>query len=832
MSEAAVEQLSKIISDRRPDDENKGPRPFFRKPDIEFHLHLDEGWFSLILVAVVVYSTIWSITVAGWVDHLNILSWITVIGLIVGVVAAKQQRMPRYIIHSLVILLALLLAFWQTSAAYYGGSLPGMAHGVQRWFIGILAGGNGEDDSIFLLFITTLSFLLAYTSAWLVYRTRSPWLAIIANAVVLLVNLSNLDPGFVVFLVVFLLASLLLVLRFNLYESVHRWRRQGLRYADDLGWDIMQAGAIISIAILIFSWFMPYGYTNQLAAQIWNVNANPVVMLENTWNRIVSMSNGPNVSNHGNFRDTLVLGGNPNLNHDIVFRVQSSDPTQYLMALNYDTYDGYRSWSDSPTSAASYPANAQIPSESSYVHPIIDTITVVNPPGEQNQYLFGPSQIGQANQATTIVASQDTNSLVAVLAKSGKLTEGETYTITSYISSADVATLQSVPMPANSPKFPPNYEGQFPLTYYDPSTLNANLQLPKELDPNIAALARQITANAPTMYDKMVALENYFRTNFTYNVNINPPSGQELVSWFLFRSNHQGFCNYFATAMAIMARSLGIPARVAAGYTNGKYDVKTRSWIIDGSDAHAWTQIYFAGYGWINFEPSAGFSTFTRPAAGQYKGSSPATGSTGGVTNPNKGTRGRLGQSSLGTGAGNNTSSAAGQNAASLSQKVGYTLGIIIVLALLGLLVFSLWWRRLFRGYKLPAQIFGRISLLANWAGTGLQPSQTPYEYAHALTATAPGEAVTIERLADIYVREIWADPKSLDHPERSGEIHDMLRLWKRLQPRLFLRVLRHPSFLLALPGRLWNTFQRWRRQRKALRPFELPDVPSNGDSI
>ncbi len=177
-------------------------------------------------------------------------------------------------------------------------------------------------DAIFFFFIVALSFLLAYTSAWLVYRTRSPWLMVVANAVVLLINLDNTSDGFIIFLVIFLIASLLLLLRFNLYESMRRWQKQGLRYAEDLGWDVMQAGALISIGILIFSWLLPGNYMDPTVSQIWNTNSNPWTQLENTWNRVISVTGGSNPANRGNFRDTLVLGGNPNLTNETVFTVK------------------------------------------------------------------------------------------------------------------------------------------------------------------------------------------------------------------------------------------------------------------------------------------------------------------------------------------------------------------------------------------------------------------------------------------------------------------------------------------------------------------------------
>jgi len=460
MRDAGVDRLAKIISDTRSSGGGLGKNnnAQSRKPSFRIHIGIEEGWFSLIMLATVVYSTIWCVQAVGWVDHLNILTLTTLLGLIAGVIASKQQRIPRLPVHLIAIFLALLIAFWQTAGAYYGGDTAMLSHGMHHWFVTVIAGGTGEDDSIFLFFITALGFLLAYSSAWLLYRTRSPWLMVVANAVVLLINLSNVDSGYIVFLVVFLMASLLLVLRFNLFESTRRWRRQGLRYADDLGWDVMQAGALISIAILVFSWFLPWGYINDTASQVWSANANPWVQLEDTWNRVISLNGGNIPNNHGNFRDTLVLGGNPNLNKDIVFTVQSNDSTQYLESLSYDTYDG-RGWSNSPTFGLPFQSNAVVPSESQVVHTVDQQITVVNPPGEQYPYILGASQIGTVNLDSTVLGTKNSDSMVALLARNGKLTAGEHYTVTSYVSSADLQALRSIPMPADSPHISDNFEG-------------------------------------------------------------------------------------------------------------------------------------------------------------------------------------------------------------------------------------------------------------------------------------------------------------------------------------------------------------------------------------
>ncbi|MDQ2886870.1 MAG: DUF3488 and transglutaminase-like domain-containing protein [Chloroflexota bacterium] len=818
MRDAAIERLAKIISDTKDDDSGKKSR----KPLLAIHIGLAEGWFSLVLLAIVSYSTIWCVQAVGWVDHLGVLSLTTALGLLAGVLAAKYYRFPRWMLHSAALVLSLLLAFWQTVNSFYAGRVDNFINGVQHWLSSVTIGGTGDVDAIFFFFIVALSFILAYTSAWLVYRTRAPWLMIVANAVVLLLNLSNVSDGYIIFLIIFLIASLLLLLRFNLYESMLRWKRQGLRYAEDLGWDVMQAGALISIGILIFSWILPGSYINPTISQLWSLNSNPWTQIQNTWDRVISVSGGSNPANRGNFRDSLSLGGNPNLTNEVVFTVQfanNQDNTQYLTSLSYDTYNG-AAWTVGPVDTGAIKANQAFSSGADMTHTVVQKISVVNPPGEQSPYLLGASDIVSINLPAKVQTNQ-ASSKIDWQGQNGYLVAGQNYTVTSTVSSADEQTLRSVPMPADAPQFPAGYEGSaVPVTYYYPAIVDTYTQLTK-LDPRIAALAKSLTRGKTTMYDKVVALESYLRSNYSYNVNIHRPSDEEGVAWFLFDNpNHDGFCNYFSSAMTVMARSLGIPARVAVGYTHGTYDAKHKENIIRGTDAHSWTQVYFAGYGWINFEPSASFAQFTRPLPSEFP-STDAGGSSanGGITPPvnptHRLTRGDSSDnSSTGTGTGTGT-----------GPSLGTALGSLILLILFALLFFSLWWRRLFRNYGLPAQVYGRVCTLAEWAGIKLQPAQTPYEYMQEVALVAPNEAETLERLGDIYVRDRWADPASKEHPRHNGEIAELPGLWKQLQPQLFLYVLRHPHFLRRLPTGIATTFSTFRRRRRAKHVPDIEDL-------
>src|SRR5579864_6639497 len=151
MRDAAVERLSKIIADPRPSDGGSdGNRRVPRRPTLHLRLGLAEGWFSLFLLATVVYSTIWCVQAAGWVEHLNVLSLITLLGLAGGVLAAKQRRIPRLLVHVMAVALGILLALWQTAGNDYGGSVAALVNDMHQWLLLALAGGTSSDDSIFL----------------------------------------------------------------------------------------------------------------------------------------------------------------------------------------------------------------------------------------------------------------------------------------------------------------------------------------------------------------------------------------------------------------------------------------------------------------------------------------------------------------------------------------------------------------------------------------------------------------------------------------------------------------------------------------------------------
>lgn len=172
------------------------------------------------------------------------------------------------------------------------------------------------------------------------------------------------------------------------------------------------------------------------------------------------------------------------------------------------------------------------------------------------------------------------------------------------------------------------YKLEYELPQYDKKKLRESsrsypqyvtqyyLQLPAELPQRVKKLAARIVKNEDNPYDKAKAVENYFSlNNFGYDtVDVRvPKKNEDYVDKFLFDAQ-KGYCDNFSTSMIVLLRSVGIPARWVKGFTYGEYqDTKNvyKSYKITNANAHSWPEVYFAGVGWVPFEPTRGFSNPT-----------------------------------------------------------------------------------------------------------------------------------------------------------------------------------------------------------------------------
>ena len=139
---------------------------------------------------------------------------------------------------------------------------------------------------------------------------------------------------------------------------------------------------------------------------------------------------------------------------------------------------------------------------------------------------------------------------------------------------------------------------------YPVEIANTYLRLPEHgVDARVAQLASQITRSAKTDYDKATVVENYLRTRFGYTLQLPQKEAKDPIANFLFERK-QGHCEYFASSMAVMLRTLGIPSRVVNGFRSDEFNDITGSYVVRAKDAHSWVEAYFPGYGWQTFDPT------------------------------------------------------------------------------------------------------------------------------------------------------------------------------------------------------------------------------------
>ena len=143
-----------------------------------------------------------------------------------------------------------------------------------------------------------------------------------------------------------------------------------------------------------------------------------------------------------------------------------------------------------------------------------------------------------------------------------------------------------------------------------PGEMDRYLKLPP-LDVRISKLAEDITAQAPSNYEKAVAVERYLSTHFGYTLELPSSVPPDPLAYFLFERK-KGHCEYFASSMAVMLRSLRIPTRIVTGFRGGEYNDLTGQYVVRASDAHSWVEAYFPGSGWISFDPTPAGSLLAR----------------------------------------------------------------------------------------------------------------------------------------------------------------------------------------------------------------------------
>lgn len=551
-----------------------------------------------------------SLSAADWPVDMRVIVPVLISSAILGLVLARSQFNE---LLALIISTTYGICFIVLAAAL--GEPGNIATGVYnvfvrsvQWVIDATSGGINTDDLIFTLLVATLFWFLGYNASWHVFRIDRVWRVVLPPGLILVTNnvFYDGDANLSIYLAVFMFTALLLIARSNLDAREWEWYMNGIRPPTRLRRQFLIVGAVLSLSTLLIAWNTPSGnLQDRLDSFQEFLQSEPLRELSEFWNRLFSPVDaaGPTTSDYYG-GDTLELGGAIQLGDQTVLRVVvPPDRRYYWRSRVYDTYEGSsREWaSAADTRLTDNQAPLDIALENYAAREIIEQNFTIELSGSRLVYTAPqPFQVNLTTRTDLRYTAPEGDPAramnISVIRPTQVLRRGDEYTALSSMSTASAFELRAASR---------DYPAWLSPTYF-------------YVSPSITERTRQLTqqivaeSGATNPYDQAKAIESWLRANITYNESIpEPPRGQDPVDWVLF-DYREGYCNYYASAMIMMLRTQGIPARMAAGFAQGTWDAEEGAFIVTERDAHTWVEAYFPGYGWIEFEPTAAQARLNR----------------------------------------------------------------------------------------------------------------------------------------------------------------------------------------------------------------------------
>ncbi len=486
--------------------------------------------------------------------------------------------------------------------------LGGYLQRVGWWIKGLLVGPGAPDNLAVIGLIILLTWLIAAWAAWWIARHGQTFVALLPTGA-LLAQHAYWAPPTLGYLLVFLGVTVFLLVFVRMVFNMRAWDEAGVDYAEDIRLDMLFSALGLTLIVTFLSPALPFFASGEFSQRFWKLLESPWRTVEQQVSASFSVAQPvrslvpPSGAAPGGLPRAHLLGGRPELGAEIALRVNvRGDPSGlqlYWRGQTYATYTG-RGWENDAERVseqsfeAGQPWSADLPSSKGR-RPIVAAVEIVAASRSVVYAPLEPIAIDRPYRAF-LRAPGD---LVALSSER----KAETYTVLSYVPAPDATILGGAG------------------TAYPSDVTSRYLQLPADLDPRLSVLVASWTKGATSQYDKAVAIERELR-RITYSLDVPlPPDGRELVSWFIF-DLRRGYCDYYASAMIVLARLAGIPARLAIGYATGDFDEKTGQYVVTELQAHSWPELYFPGVGWLPFEPTAGLPLVEREP-GQPSPSSP-----------------------------------------------------------------------------------------------------------------------------------------------------------------------------------------------------------------
>ncbi|TME36522.1 MAG: transglutaminase domain-containing protein [Chloroflexi bacterium] len=738
------------------------PRPARRR------LRFRGGWFALPIYVLLVLIYPLSLQQAEWVRAADHFTWLAILGVITGVLVGntRMSTTRAILLGGVLGAIAIVIA---TSMATEGNAilrekLVKLAINVNNWLTQVLAGESASDPTAFILFLGATTWSSAFVGTFALQRTGRPWDMLLFVGFCLIVNVSMALTNLLADLVVFSLASLVLLVRLHIVLLQDRWQRYNIVPSGEMDWRLLRGGLTWALVLVIMAFFTPRVGAAEVLGRAYNVFESPYHSVEAEWQRFFAGVSGPSKMRGVSFTESFRLGQSPNLSDRVVMTVDAASG-HFWRAMTYDFYTG-GSWRNTETDRVDKVA---VPALGRERFDATFEINVQQPGG----LLFVANEPVKVNIPAQFQTGADRTYSTGMRAVRGGQAS-EKYTVTSFVSVADKAVLRRGP------------------TGYSDYIKQKYLQLPSTLPQRVKDLAHRIAKDETNNYDMAEAIESYLRTTYHYAPQVKAaPPGRDPVDYFLFDLK-EDFCEYFSASMTVMLRELGIPARVVEGYTTGTLDPNTGKYVVKELDAHAWVEAYFPTFGWIEFEPTPSQAPFLRIDS-DLTGGATLPGDERGIDDPDnpRVTRDEsegLGRSDLDPG----LESASSDLDEPFDPKP--MLGVLLIIALLMLGAWTRFQMR-FRGQRPIDAAWGKARLLAAYAGYHPHPAQTSYEYAAMLGDAVPDAKTAILDIAESRVRDRYTPVGATADDEARA-----ISAWRRLARTLMSLV---PARLVSFVARI-----------------------------
>lgn len=578
----------------------------------------EERWWDFptaFFLLLALWTAVLRLKATGWTENLRLAEILVIIGCGLGLLLGQSKFRSRFV-GLLAAVYSLFFIGWRLGMTMEAGILwPERILSVlgRIWasLALILQNQPVQDPMLFLTSMMVLFWGISLYGGYQLTRKGNPWAAVLIAAITFLI-IDFYNPFLAHkgrYSAFFFLAVILLAGRLYFVNSRKEWRKRGIAVDSETGHGLARSMILTSAILVILAWNVPVFFevmTPGTAAR--NQVVNAWSELRDWFGNVAAGLQGDTVRVNDFFGSELELGrGNP-LGDQAVFTVKTSSKRATGMRYYWrgNTYDNYENgaWNNRlplremvdpdqwPLKYPDYAARKDVEFNFSMQASVIQTLYVPSLP------------LSISRPAVVVGETMNGGDLdVTSIASVTPLRAGEVFQAVSSVSVPTITRLK-----AAGETYPEWVTGRY-------------LQLPEGFSPRVIQLAQDITAGLETPYDKTEAITEYLRREIEYSDVIDsPPQGQDPIEWFLF-DYQKGFCNYYATSEVLMLRAVGVPARMAAGFAQGEELDQANTYRVRILDSHAWPEVFFPGYGWVEFEP-----TVSQPALTLLQGSNVSIG--------------------------------------------------------------------------------------------------------------------------------------------------------------------------------------------------------------